>query len=64
LLGVWIESVFVCAFNFHISHYILNYVITSKQKDSKPKEEARTGSAHADALSLPGLNAGVSRAIR
>jgi hypothetical protein len=33
-------------------------------KDSKPKEEARTGSAYADALSLPGLNAGVSRAIR
>lgn len=62
LLGVWIESVFVCAFNFHISHYILNYVIISKQKDSKPKEEARTGSAYADALSLPALNGGVSRA--
>src|SRR5690606_21328920 len=60
----WIESVFVCAFNFHISHYILNYVIISKQKDSKPKEEARTGSAYADALSLPALNGGVSRAQR
>lgn len=64
LLGVWIESVFVCAFNFHASHCTLNHVIMSIQKDSKPKEEARAGSAYADALSLPGLNAGVSRAIK
>lgn len=62
LLGVWIESILVCAFNFHGSHFTLDYVITSTQKDSNPKEEARTGSTHIDALSFPGLNAGVSRA--
>jgi hypothetical protein len=58
LLRHWVEPELVRSLNFH------SHIILEPCKDSKQKEEARTGSAHADALSLPGMNAGVSRAER